>query len=240
MSEQIDRAIALLRGLADEAEPHTEGAPSLHPLEITGLRAAADELSTLSSKLSTCSKANEDLAEQIRLRDAEIDQWRAHAAERVDTFERERSSLASRLDALQLDYNHHAERATIRIDQLEQLLATAYQLAGLVGAPLRFLDAYSRHEGDIDSLLPVDLSELDEFKALQGRLDKIAAVLRGPYPIPKNDQDLATAMTTLMSIVEQVQALACREPFPVVCDGYVIDSYEGTHCGKCGREQEEH
>lgn len=59
-----------------------------------------------------------------------------------------------------------------KLDRLEQLLATAYQLAGLVGAPVRFLDAYSRHEGDIDSLLPVDLSECDEFTALQSRLNE--------------------------------------------------------------------
>ena len=60
-----------------------------------------------------------------------------------------------------------------KLDRYEHLLATAYQLAGLVGAPVRFLDAYALHDekADIESLLPADFSELDEFKALQSRLD---------------------------------------------------------------------
>lgn len=62
-----------------------------------------------------------------------------------------------------------------KVEAAHELLATAYQLAGLVGAPVRFLDAYSRHEGGINSLLPVDLTELDEFKALQGKLGERTA-----------------------------------------------------------------
>lgn len=65
-----------------------------------------------------------------------------------------------------------------KLDRCEELLATAYQLAGLVGAPERFLDAYSRQEGDIDSLLPVELSELDEFKELSSRLDSAENAMR--------------------------------------------------------------
>ena len=62
---------------------------------------------------------------------------------------------------------------TRKLDRYEQLLATAYQLAGLVGAPVRFLDAYALHDDvDPDSLLPVTLDELDEFKALTSRLEE--------------------------------------------------------------------
>lgn len=70
-------------------------------------------------------------------------------------------------------------RLSAKVSHREELLATAYQLAGLVGAPLRFLDAYSRHEGDVDSLLPVNLTELDEFKALQDKLDAIRRYIMG-------------------------------------------------------------
>lgn len=55
-------------------------------------------------------------------------------------------------------------RLSSRLDRYEQLLSTAYQLAGLVGAPERFLDAYSRpDEADPDGLLPVTLDELGEW-----------------------------------------------------------------------------
>src|SRR5690606_14343666 len=71
-----------------------------------------------------------------------------------------------------------SREALLKLDRCEELLATAYQLAGLVGAPERFLDAYSRQEGDIDSLLPVELSELDEFKELSSRLDSAENAMR--------------------------------------------------------------
>src|SRR5690606_8741538 len=77
------------------------------------------------------------------------------------------------LDAL-LEANRGLQAKLDRYDRNEQLLATAYQLAGLVGAPVHFLDAYALHDDvDPDALLPVTLDELDEFKALESRLGAV-------------------------------------------------------------------
>jgi hypothetical protein len=53
------------------------------------------------------------------------------------------------------------ERLRLQNQKLDGLLGCAYQLAGVVGAPVRFLDAFSTYEGDIDSLLPVTLDECE-------------------------------------------------------------------------------
>lgn len=59
-----------------------------------------------------------------------------------------------------------------RVDRLETICAAAYQLAGIVGAPLRFLDALALHDDvDVEALLPVTLDECDA-----GRLE---TALRG-------------------------------------------------------------
>lgn len=57
------------------------------------------------------------------------------------------------------------ERLRTEVERLRQLCAAAYQMAGVVGAPLRFLDALSRHDDvtqeQIDALLPVFPHEFD-------------------------------------------------------------------------------
>jgi hypothetical protein len=46
------------------------------------------------------------------------------------------------------------------IEQLQKICAAAYQLAGVVGAPVRFLDALALHaDVDVEKLLPVFLHE---------------------------------------------------------------------------------
>ena len=50
--------------------------------------------------------------------------------------------------------------AASRISDLSKICAATYQLAGLVGAPVRFLDALSRHELK-EELLPVFDHEVD-------------------------------------------------------------------------------
>src|SRR5690606_39351967 len=53
-----------------------------------------------------------------------------------------------------------------------------------VGAPVRFLDAYALHDDvDPDSLLPVTLDELDEFKALTSRLGAVEDELRSSVSV---------------------------------------------------------
>ena len=88
-------------------------------------------------------------------------------------------------------------------ERLQQLLACAYQLAGTVGAPVRFLDAFSRFEGDIDSLLPVSLDECDEFVnaselARTLELLRIAESKVIPAPEPPVSLDVAWLLTDLM------------------------------------------
>jgi hypothetical protein len=68
----------------------------------------------------------------------------------------------------------HADKC--KIEHLQRLLSCAYQLAGVVGAPVRFLDAFSRHEGDIDTLLPVSIEECDEFTKSEGEASRRAGV----------------------------------------------------------------
>ena len=55
-------------------------------------------------------------------------------------------------------------------ERLKEICAATYQLAGAVEAPVRFLDALSRHEGSIDSLLPVTLDECDVISRLRERI----------------------------------------------------------------------
>lgn len=76
-------------------------------------------------------------------------------------------SCSQRVDAID-----HAELLALR-----QLCAAAYQLAGLVGAPVRFLDALGKaangEVGNAETLLPVDLTECDEFVALRQSVERL-------------------------------------------------------------------
>ena len=47
------------------------------------------------------------------------------------------------------------------IEHLRDLLAVAYQMAGAVGAPVKYLDAFAYYTGNLYNLLPVDLDSFD-------------------------------------------------------------------------------
>ena len=70
--------------------------------------------------------------------------------------------------------NRPAESELVeRVKELEEVLACAYQLAGLVDAPEKWLDALSSGKGKINDLLPVTfddlgLSALDGVNTTQG------------------------------------------------------------------------
>lgn len=51
--------------------------------------------------------------------------------------------------------------AADEIEHLRDLLAVAYQMAGVVGAPVKYLDAFAYQTGSLYTLLPVDLDEFD-------------------------------------------------------------------------------
>lgn len=61
----------------------------------------------------------------------------------------------------------------MRIHRLESICHAAYQLAGVVGAPVRFLDALALHEDvNVDELLPVTIEECEEFKEVRGLIGR--------------------------------------------------------------------
>lgn len=68
-------------------------------------------------------------------------------------------------------------QAAAEIEKREELMACAYQLCGLVGAPEKWLDAMSRNEGSIDLLLPVAFENLDEFVTLKDRIANLESQL---------------------------------------------------------------
>jgi chromosome segregation ATPase len=175
------------------------------------IRGAADHIESIERKLyeSSCK-----LEETVKARDAahalyveqlkarkELDDVRDGLEFRLEaceaTMKRDHDEHQASLERWQSEptYRIRQEQAE-RIDELEQLVATAYQLAGLVGAPLRFLDAYALgkrdrppEEGYINALLPVNLDELDEFKALQSRLDGVLSLLRDIREFGVSDDD---------------------------------------------------
>lgn len=84
-------------------------------------------------------------------------------------YENGRAVLTILVDALKLRLLQAADE----IEQLRALLACAYQLAGVVGAPVRFLDAFSNLKGTIEELLPVTLAECEEFQDLTKERDEL-------------------------------------------------------------------
>jgi hypothetical protein len=54
------------------------------------------------------------------------------------------------------------ERLKKENEELRNLLAVAYQMAGVVDAPEKYLDAFSSGKGDIDTLLPISFGEKNE------------------------------------------------------------------------------
>lgn len=75
-----------------------------------------------------------------------------------------------------------AKELLAELDKLRALCACAYQLAGVVDAPLPWLDALSEAANGLpfsdDGLLPVGLEQLDEFGELHARCEVSEALLR--------------------------------------------------------------
>ena len=157
-----------------ELEAVVEGTQSANAMLKAESKAAWDHTNCIAKKLTELeSKLNEtalSLEASENLRRGLTDQLAKGSAQLTETL--------SRLDTADQTISKQADEISAqdgKLDRLEELLATAYQLAGLVGAPVRFLDAYSRHEGNIDSLLPVDLKEIEEVENV--RLANVEAKL---------------------------------------------------------------
>lgn len=101
---------------------------------------------------------------------AEIDRL----SQELDSYEKGRRILVRMVDDLKKanEQLRMAERMNVetiavlnkRLEWIERICQAAYQLAGLVGAPRRFLDALSLHEDvNVDELLPVTIEECEEF-----------------------------------------------------------------------------
>ncbi|WP_322037920.1 hypothetical protein [Burkholderia cenocepacia] len=83
----------------------------------------------------------------------------------------------------------HCRILESRIERYQALCAAAYQLAGAVDAPLRFLDALSEGANgnplpeDMSlALLPVTAAECDQStSALQAEIDRLNAIINTPH-----------------------------------------------------------
>ena len=87
-----------------------------------------------------------------------------------------------------------------RVAMLEKLCGAAYQLAGVVGAPVRFLDAFSRHKYS-DDLLPVSLGECDEFTGKLSVYDAALVAMLADYWIDNIPQE-ETSKEEYLAILE--------------------------------------
>lgn len=74
------------------------------------------------------------------------------------------------------------ESILAELDKLRAMCACAYQLAGVVDAPLPWLDALSEAANGLpfsdEDLLPVGLEQLDAFGELQSRREAAESLLR--------------------------------------------------------------
>lgn len=156
----------------------------------------------------------------------------AVCAER-DAYHRERDTAAE----LAGKWRAELESTLLKLDRCEELLATAYQLAGLVGAPVRFLDAYALHDGtDADSLLPVGLDELEEFKALQFRLDSAENAMREVVSHLQNSQRGSTHWAGCPDVHPVCKAIAMLvDALPLPRAGET--EHPEMWCGDCGRRE---
>ena len=79
--------------------------------------------------------------------------------------------------------NHEQELARLRahIDNLEEVVAEAYQFAGAVGAPVRFLDllwaAASGKIVSVDGVAPVLAEECEEIQTLRRQLEGVRRIV---------------------------------------------------------------
>ena len=80
-----------------------------------------------------------------------------------------------------MTYRQELARARARVDELEELCAAAYQLAGEVGAPPRILDAlWAGAQGapiPAVELLPISASECEEVATLRRQLEAVRRIV---------------------------------------------------------------
>jgi hypothetical protein len=86
------------------------------------------------------------------------------------------------------------------LDRYAQLCAAAYQLAGLVGAPVRFLDALGdgasgelgKRFSDWDNLLPVDYAECDEIAERDAEIARLKTLCGKAADHLDNEEPMGT------------------------------------------------
>ena len=137
---------------------------------VTRLRtddASDDLLISAASLLETDDDEIERLRAEVARLTAEQDAVSAAIGtnEYMDPPDGGNVSLAEQVRRMRDALLARVEAAEQEADLLRQLCASAYQMAGVAGAPLRFLDALSRHDDvtqeQIDALLPVFPHEFD-------------------------------------------------------------------------------
>lgn len=95
------------------------------------------------------------------------------------------------------------DRLNILVDKLQLICASAYQMAGLVGAPVRFLDVLANPleatQDQIDTLLPVREDEVDALRE-SGLLKSMVETVMS---IPKmSDEDLALLQSNCRAVID--------------------------------------
>lgn len=95
------------------------------------------------------------------------------------------------------------DRLNILSDKLQLICASAYQMAGLMGAPVRFLDALANPcnatQDQIDALLPIREEEVDVLRE-NGLLKSWAETVMS---IPKmSDDDLALLQSNCRAVID--------------------------------------
>lgn len=123
-----------------------------------------------------------------------------------------------------------------RLDHCQNLLACAYQLAGLVDAPERFLDAFSQtvgYKGDMDTLLPVDLHEIGALNELQRRLDAIRALCESNEINSSAELDAQYLAGEILLLLDRaVETSVPEKPATVECPGCgkMVDDWRCWSC----------
>jgi len=78
-------------------------------------------------------------------------------------------------------HNPELARLRARVEILEAVCAEAYQLAGAIGAPVRFLDMlWAAAQGksvDVEGILPVSTDECEEVLALKQQLAEVRRIV---------------------------------------------------------------
>jgi hypothetical protein len=127
-------------------------------------------------------------------------------ADEVTKREEKISSLGARVSVLEQDLTRSAEMSMViatENDRLQDICASAYQLAGVVGAPVRFLDILSNPTDatpeQIDALLPVGDDEIDAVRERGLFKSLIDTVIEIPN---LSDEDLAVLRANCQAVIK--------------------------------------